>query len=174
MHPGREQQFLTDRVDRQNRLFDTSGFGSYCASTLYALTGSDTAVLVQQPGMPPQMMNGMHPQQMHASLQSMMQPNRGMPQRPREGPEGEPAPKRPRVNLGSNQGTSLLEAFNADEIKTHLTMLRSRPGETLPAFFLHRRSDACSLHSLYRRITACTLTSHYCASCDISRCMVVT
>jgi len=98
---------------------------------LYARTWPDTAVLVQQPGMPPQMMNGMHPQQMHAGLQSMMQPNRGMPQRPREGPEGEPAPKRPRVNLGSNQGTSLLEAFNADEIKTHLTMLRSRPGETL-------------------------------------------
>ncbi len=58
-----------------------------------------------------------------------MQPGRGMPQRPREGPESEPAPKRQRVALGSNQGTSLLEAFSVDEIKTHLTMLRSRPGQ---------------------------------------------
>ena len=82
----------------------------------------------------PRMMNGMHPQQpqqMHPGLQHMMQPNRGMPQRPREGPEGEPAPKRQRVTLGSNQGTSLLEAFNIDEIKTHLTMLRSRPGQIM-------------------------------------------
>ena len=120
-------------VDRIHRLSGTLHKLSHtqAVSSLYAWNGSDTAVLVQQPGMPPQMMNGMHPQQMHAGLQSMMQPNRGMPQRRREGPEGEPAPKRPRVNLGSNQGTSLLEAFNADEIKTHLTMLRSRPGETL-------------------------------------------
>ncbi|KAL0048475.1 hypothetical protein WJX82_004140 [Trebouxia sp. C0006] len=102
------QQLQHERMHTQNQLTAESGM---------------------QPGMPPQMMNGMHPQQMHAGLQSMMQPNRGMPQRPREGPEGEPAPKRPRVNLGSNQGTSLLEAFNADEIKTHLTMLRSRPGQ---------------------------------------------
>ena len=97
-------------------------------------------------------MNGMHPQQMHLGLQSMMQPNRGMRQRPREGPEGEPAPKRPRVNLGSNQGTSLLEAFNADEIKTHLTMLRSRPGETLPALCLHSWPHAFTLHTLYRLV----------------------
>lgn len=78
--------------------------------------------------MPPQMMNGMQSQQMHPGLQPLMQPNGGMLQRPREGPDGEPAAKRPRVALGSNQGTSLLEAFSADEIRTHLTMLRSRPG----------------------------------------------
>lgn len=80
--------------------------------------------------MHPQMMNGMHPQQMHPSLQQLMQPMRGGPPqaRPRDGPDGEPQPKRQRVALGANQGTSLLEAFSTDEIKTHLTMLRSRPG----------------------------------------------
>lgn len=81
--------------------------------------------------MTPHMMNGMHPQQMHPSLQQLMQPNRGaMPQAgPRDGPDSEPQPKRQRVALGANQGTSLLEAFSAQEIKTHLAMLRSRPGE---------------------------------------------
>lgn len=87
-----------------------------------------------QGGMHPQMMNGMQPQQMHPSLQQLMQPNRaggGIPQgRPRDGPDSEPPPKRQRVALGANQGTSLLEAFNAEEIRTHLTMLRSRPGAT--------------------------------------------
>lgn len=86
-----------------------------------------------QSGMPSQMMNGMPSQQMHPGLQPLMQPNGGMLQRPREGPDGEPAAKRPRVALGSNQGTSLLEAFSADEIRTHLTMLRSRPGPISPA-----------------------------------------
>lgn len=88
--------------------------------------------LQMQGGMHPQMMNGMQPQQMHPSLQQLMQPNRaggGIPQgRPRDGPDSEPPPKRQRVALGANQGTSLLEAFNAEEIRTHLTMLRSRPG----------------------------------------------
>lgn len=87
--------------------------------------------MMMQGGMHPQMMNGMHPQQMHPSLQQLMQPNRGgMPQaRPREGPDNEPPAKRQRVALGANQGTSLLEAFSAEEIRTHLTMLRSRPGQ---------------------------------------------
>ena len=97
--------------------------------------------------MHPHMMNGMHPQhpeQMHPGLQHMMQANRGMAQgRPREGPEGEPAPKRPRVALGSNQGTSLLEAFNADEIRTHLTMLRSRPGLYVHRSFMKYLDYAC-------------------------------
>lgn len=94
--------------------------------------------LQMQGGMHPQMMNGMHPQQMHPSLQQLMQPMRGaLPQaRCRDGPDSEPQPKRQRVALGANQGTSLLEAFSAEEIKTHLTMLRSRPGNTLPTFRL--------------------------------------
>lgn len=83
-----------------------------------------------QAGLPPHMMNGMHPQQIHPGLQHMMQPNRGMPQRPREASESEPAAKRQRVTLGgNNQGTSLLEAFSVEEIATHLKMLRLRPGQ---------------------------------------------
>ena len=39
------------------------------------------------------------------------------------------ASKRPKVALEGNQGTSLLEAFSAQEIETHLQMLRTRPGK---------------------------------------------
>lgn len=84
--------------------------------------------------MPPHMVNGMMPQQQHMQLQmqQMMQMQQAagqMPQRPRDAPENEPSAKRPRLDLGGNQGTSLLEAFSAEEIKVHLTMLRARPGQ---------------------------------------------
>lgn len=105
--------------------------------------------------MHPQMMNGMHPQQMHPSLQQLMQPNRGaMPQaRPRDGPDNEPPAKRQRVALGANQGTSLLEAFSAEEIRTHLTMLRSRPGAAfLTRHFVQNtfREASCRALSCWR------------------------
>ena len=81
-----------------------------------------------QRGMPPHMMNGMMQQQQMLQMQHMMQAA-NMPQRHRDAPESEPSAKRPRLDLGSNQGTSLLEAFSAAEIQTHLAMLRSRPGQ---------------------------------------------
>ena len=80
--------------------------------------------------MPPHMMNGMMQQQQMLQMQHMMQAA-NMPQRHRDAPESEPSAKRPRLDLGSNQGTSLLEAFSAAEIQTHLAMLRSRPGQYL-------------------------------------------
>ena len=94
--------------------------------------------------MQPAMMlrNGMHPAQAAAAGASpsgtgvnpgaIMMPNgiRRMDQQLQGA-----ASKRPKVALEGNQGTSLLEAFSAQEIETHLQMLRTRPGKAAPPIY---------------------------------------
>lgn len=86
--------------------------------------------------------NGMHPAQAAAAGASpsgtgvnpgaIMMPNgiRRMDQQLQGA-----ASKRPKVALEGNQGTSLLEAFSAQEIETHLQMLRTRPGKAAPPIY---------------------------------------